>query len=218
MGRARGKRGDRGSGTPPESRWPEELRDLQGRGGMAPDWHEAWHRPGGGDNIHISHKHTHLHDPLLLTSRKNDYVDFHTYAEHGLVAEPLRVYVEDELFSRDDLQRAAQAAQTVEDLARSPQTRWGIHRADLDRDGLQIAVRVLEEMARTAGDENMITEELDPDGSFISQTDSDHLYALSAYLQAILQGSETTGFGSGLQETRRDHYADLIDQAKAFSR
>ena len=39
MGRARGRKGDH---------WPPELRDLQRRGGMSPDWHEAAHRRGGG--------------------------------------------------------------------------------------------------------------------------------------------------------------------------
>lgn len=41
MGRARGTKRTRGS-------WPPELLDLQRRGGMAPDWHDTWHGPGGG--------------------------------------------------------------------------------------------------------------------------------------------------------------------------
>lgn len=41
MGRARGTNKTR-------SAWPEELRDLQRRGGMAPDWHETWHGAGEG--------------------------------------------------------------------------------------------------------------------------------------------------------------------------
>ena len=48
MGRARGKKGDRGTGEPAPGRWPPELRDLQQRGGMSPDWHEAAHGRGAG--------------------------------------------------------------------------------------------------------------------------------------------------------------------------
>lgn len=50
MGRARGTRKDRGSGEPAPGRgaWPPELRDLQRRGGMAPDWHDTWHAAGEG--------------------------------------------------------------------------------------------------------------------------------------------------------------------------
>ena len=50
MGRARGTKKDRGTGEPAPGRgaWPPELQDLQRRGGMSPDWHEAWH--GRGDS------------------------------------------------------------------------------------------------------------------------------------------------------------------------
>lgn len=41
MGRARGTKRSAAPG-----RWPPELLDLQRRGGMAPDWHEAWHERG----------------------------------------------------------------------------------------------------------------------------------------------------------------------------
>ena len=40
MGRSRGLKRDN---KPAEGRWPPELRDLQRRGGMSPDWHEATH-------------------------------------------------------------------------------------------------------------------------------------------------------------------------------
>lgn len=43
MGRARGSK-NRGA----SSNWPPEMRDLQARGGMSPDWHERWHQAGGG--------------------------------------------------------------------------------------------------------------------------------------------------------------------------
>ena len=48
MGRARGTKKNRGSGEPAPGRWPPELEDLQRRGGMSPDWHEATHAPGRG--------------------------------------------------------------------------------------------------------------------------------------------------------------------------
>ena len=50
MGRARGTKRDRGTGEPTPGRgaWPPELRDLQRRGGMSPDWHEATHGRGSG--------------------------------------------------------------------------------------------------------------------------------------------------------------------------
>ena len=48
MGRARGTKKNRGAGEPVPGRWPPELQDLQRRGGMAPDWHEATHGLGRG--------------------------------------------------------------------------------------------------------------------------------------------------------------------------
>ena len=50
MGRARGTKKDRGTGEPAPGRgaWPPELQDLQRRGGMSPDWHEAAHGRGSG--------------------------------------------------------------------------------------------------------------------------------------------------------------------------
>ena len=48
MGRARGTKKDRGTGEPAPGRWPPELQDLQRRGGMSPDWHEATHGRSGG--------------------------------------------------------------------------------------------------------------------------------------------------------------------------
>ena len=50
MGRARGRKGDRGTGeiAPGRGAWPPELEDLQRRGGMSPDWHDMWHGRGQG--------------------------------------------------------------------------------------------------------------------------------------------------------------------------
>ena len=45
MGRARRKGG---GSAHVAGAWPPELRDLQRRGGMSPDWHEATHGRGGG--------------------------------------------------------------------------------------------------------------------------------------------------------------------------
>ena len=46
MGRARRKDGVSSKMT--EGRWPPELEDLQRRGGMSPDWHQATHGRGRG--------------------------------------------------------------------------------------------------------------------------------------------------------------------------
>ena len=55
MGRARGKKGDRGTGDPASGRgaWAPELEDLQRRGGMSPDWHQAVHGRGRGVELRL---------------------------------------------------------------------------------------------------------------------------------------------------------------------
>ena len=48
MGRARRQKIQAAEPATGRGAWPPELEDLQRRGGMAPDWHEATHGLGGG--------------------------------------------------------------------------------------------------------------------------------------------------------------------------
>ena len=154
-------------------------------------------------------------NPVRETEAANDYLGLDDYASRGIASEALETYVYGSEFSEKDIRLALDTVRRVESLALDRETRDTIHRAPLAPEGLRVAESVFLELGDSVVGERMISESFDPDGDFLSQDDSDHMYALAAYLRAIREGQVVRGRGEGLGDARLDYYADIVDRARA---
>jgi hypothetical protein len=155
-------------------------------------------------------------DPLAETAQANDYLEIEDYADYGLLREAISLELSSDQRSPEERRLAQEVVGQVEDIASSKEKI--LHEADLSKEGLRIAEGIFDDLGDAAGDENFFSEQLDPDGDFLSQSDSDHFYALAAYMRALREKSPVEGHGDGISEARREHYADIVDQARALGK
>lgn len=166
-------------------------------------------------------------DPLEETRRANDYLDLETYVDYGILREALLTdFSGGSQHTREDLEAALEVASEIEKVVRhnryaKPDEKKKIYEANLSEKGLLAAEGILTECgenAYEAGAVSEFSEQLDPDGSFMSQSDSDHFFALAAYMAALREGGGIEGRGEGIGEARYEYYADIVDAARTAAK
>lgn len=154
-----------------------------------------------------------LRQALDATGQANDSLSLDQYAEYGVLGEALYL-PEGSQYSDDEFSQASQAVSEVQKACRARE----LEEIRLDKKGLRLAEGIFTELGDSVGDGEEISEQFDPDGEFLSQTDSDHMYSLAAYMRALREGQPVRGYGSGISDARREAYAGLVDNARALAK
>lgn len=177
-----------------------------------------------GRSNRISREGAALRSPGILqeTATSNDYLSLTDYAEYGVLSEQLNPLA-DSQYSQEEFDLAYESIKQIDSILTDqskPQSEREaeLEQAELSAEGLRIAEGIYTELGDTAGNYDEISETFDPDGAFLSQGDSDHLYALANYMKVLREGQVTSGSGEGMGEARYEHYASLVDRAKDISK